>query len=251
MVLIIVFAPSGLPTPYCKSPAHLTTDSNFAAVTDSSAKLWREDILRSGLWPPVGLASGVICPALRYCGTEWGTEAAATCAATCTNKLLFPAREPKSYQCSARMPSGPRSLSRGILRRVSRVETLDLLNSLLCDWDWCVSGKLPGLVLFRQYVPMWRLCVLVTASAAWPVLRVAFCTGAISHSARTMAQSADQSSAKKSSNRASRKSAQLFSDALTAGRPRKSQLLRTSAFQADSDANEEGLLRMMARRMAC
>ena len=74
--------------------------------------------MRSGQWPPVGLASGVICPALRYCSTELGTAAAAVCATTCTNKSLFPAREPKSYQCSARMPSGPGSLSRGIFRSV-------------------------------------------------------------------------------------------------------------------------------------
>ena len=69
-VLIIVFAPSGLPTPYCKGPAHLATDSFFAAITDLSASLRRKDIMRSGLWPPVGLASGVICQALRYCRTE-------------------------------------------------------------------------------------------------------------------------------------------------------------------------------------
>ena len=34
MVLIIVFAPSGRPTPYCKGPAHSATDSFFAATTD-------------------------------------------------------------------------------------------------------------------------------------------------------------------------------------------------------------------------
>ena len=118
MVLIIVFAPSGLPTPYCNGPAHLATDSFFAAITDFSASLRRNDIIRSGLWPPVGLASGVICPAFKYCNTELGTAAAAMCAITCTNKSLFPAREPKSYQCSARMPSGPGSLSRGIFRSV-------------------------------------------------------------------------------------------------------------------------------------
>ena len=118
MVLIIVFAPSGLPTQYCKGPAHLATDSLFAANTDLSANLRRKDIMRSGLWPPVGLARGVICPAFRYCSTELGTAAVAMCAITCTNKSLFPAREPKSYQCSARMPSGPDSLSRGILRSV-------------------------------------------------------------------------------------------------------------------------------------
>ena len=118
MVLIIVFAPSGLPTPYCNSPAHLATDSFFAAITDFNASLRRNDIIRSGLWPPVGLASGVICPAFRCCSTELGTAAAAVCATTCTNKSLFPAREPKSYQCSARMPRGPGSLSRGIFRSV-------------------------------------------------------------------------------------------------------------------------------------
>ena len=114
MVLIIVFAPSGFPTLYCKGPAHMATDSFVAAITDFSASLRRKDIMRSGLWPPVGLASGVICPALRYCSTELGTAAAAICATICTNKSLFTAREPKSYQCSARMPRGPGSLSRGI-----------------------------------------------------------------------------------------------------------------------------------------
>ena len=79
MVLIIVFAPSGLPTPYCKGPAHLATDSFFAAITDLNANLRRKDIMRSGLWPPVGLASGVICPAFKYCGTGVGTAAAAVC----------------------------------------------------------------------------------------------------------------------------------------------------------------------------
>ena len=78
MVWIIVFAPSGLPTLCCKGPAHLATDSFFAAIPDLSANLLRKDIMRSGLWPPVGLASGVICPALRYCRTEWGIAAANT-----------------------------------------------------------------------------------------------------------------------------------------------------------------------------
>ena len=78
MVLIIVFAPSGLPTPYCKGPAHLATDSFFAAITYLSASLRRKDIMRSGLWPPVGLASGVICPAFRYCSIALGTAAAMT-----------------------------------------------------------------------------------------------------------------------------------------------------------------------------
>ena len=71
MVLIILFALSGRP-PYCKG---LATDSFFAAITDSSASLRRKDIMRSGLCPPF-LASGVICPALRYCNTQCGTEAA-------------------------------------------------------------------------------------------------------------------------------------------------------------------------------
>ena len=115
MVLIIVFAPFGLPTPCCKGPAHLTTESFFAAITDLSASLRRKDM--SGLWPPVGLASGVICPAFRYCSTGLGTAAAAMCAIT--YKSLFPAREPKSHQCSARMPSGLGSLSRGVFRRAA------------------------------------------------------------------------------------------------------------------------------------
>ena len=67
MVLIIVFAPSGLPKLYCKGPAHLATDSFFTAITDLSERLLRKDIMRSGLWPPVGSASGVICPAFRHC----------------------------------------------------------------------------------------------------------------------------------------------------------------------------------------
>ena len=78
MVLIIVFAPSGLPTLYCNGPAHLATDSFFAAITDFSASLWRNDIIWSGLWPPVGLASSVICLAFKYYNTELGTAAAAT-----------------------------------------------------------------------------------------------------------------------------------------------------------------------------
>ena len=46
MVLIVVFA-----------PAHLTTDSLFAAIPDLRANMQRKDIMRSGLWPPVGFAS--------------------------------------------------------------------------------------------------------------------------------------------------------------------------------------------------
>ena len=74
MVLTIVFAPSG------RRVQHI----------------WQltKDIMRSGLCPPLGLVSGVIFPALRYCDTECGTDACAMCATTCTNKLLLPAREP-------------------------------------------------------------------------------------------------------------------------------------------------------------
>ena len=43
--------------------------------------------MSSGLCPPEGLASGVICPALSYCSTEWETSAAAVCATTCTNRF--------------------------------------------------------------------------------------------------------------------------------------------------------------------
>ena len=82
MVLIIVFAPSGRPKPNCKGPARLATDSFLAALTDLRASLRRKDVMKSGLCPPVGLASGVICPALRYCSTERGTAAAAMCATT-------------------------------------------------------------------------------------------------------------------------------------------------------------------------
>ena len=38
MVLTIVFAPSGRPTPHCRSPAHLATDSFFAATADFESK---------------------------------------------------------------------------------------------------------------------------------------------------------------------------------------------------------------------
>ena len=88
-MVLIVFAPSGLPTPYCNGPAHLATDSFSAAIADLSASLRRKDIMRSGEWPPVGLASGVTCPAFRYCSTELGTAAAAMCESTFTNKSLF------------------------------------------------------------------------------------------------------------------------------------------------------------------
>ena len=70
---------------------------SFAAIADLSASLRRKYTMRSGLWPPVGLASGVICPAFEYCSTGLGTAAAAMCATTCTNKSLFTTREPKSY----------------------------------------------------------------------------------------------------------------------------------------------------------
>ena len=57
-----------------------------------------------------------------------------------------------------------------------------------------------------------------------------------------MAQRAGQSSAQNWSSLASRKCAQLLSEALTAGRPRRSQLLSTRTFHAGSDANEETLM---------
>ena len=96
MVLIIVFAPSGLPTPYCKSPAHLATGSFFAANTDLSANLRRKDIMRSGLWPLVGLASGVICPALRYCRNEVRNCCCCYCVELlCTNKSAVPRQRAK------------------------------------------------------------------------------------------------------------------------------------------------------------
>ena len=83
------------------------------------------------------------------------------------------------------------------------------------------------------------------------VLRFVLKTGATSRSARTMTQKAGQSSAQKRSSLASRKCAQLLSEALTAGRPRRSQLLSTRAFHAGSDASNEGPCYVMARRLAC
>ena len=53
-------------------------------------------------------------------------------------------------------------------------------------------------------------------------------------------QRAGQFSAPKRSSWASRKCAQLLSEALTAGRPKRSQLLSTRTFHAGSEANEEG-----------
>ena len=71
------------------------------------------------------------------------------------------------------------------------------------------------------------------------------------HATRTSAHSAGQSSDQKKSSRVSRKLAQLASEAFSAGRPKRSQLLRSSTFQAGSDVGDEGPLCMMARRMAC
>ena len=72
-----------------------------------------------------------------------------------------------------------------------------------------------------------------------------------SHSARTRAHSAGQCSDQNRSNRASRKLAQLASEAFSAGRPKRSQLLRSSTFQASSEVGDEGSLCIMARMMAC
>ena len=96
----------------------MATDSFLAAMTNVRASQRRKDIMRSARWPPVGLATGVTWPDLRYCRTECGIDAAAMRATTCTNKLLSPASSPKSNQCSARMLKGPGSLSLGIRRKV-------------------------------------------------------------------------------------------------------------------------------------
>ena len=49
---------------------------------DLRTSLRRKDIMRCGLWPPVGLASGVTWPDLRHCKTGCGTAAAAMWATT-------------------------------------------------------------------------------------------------------------------------------------------------------------------------
>ena len=114
---------------YSQTGAQCVTDSFFAAITDLNTNVRRKvadlgaglrvkDIVRSGLRPPVGLTSGVICPALRYCSTELGTAAATWANYLHKQVAVPPAREPKSHQCSARIPSGPGPLSRGIFRSV-------------------------------------------------------------------------------------------------------------------------------------
>ena len=69
-------------------------DFFFTAITDLSATRRRKEIMRSGLCPPVGLA-GVICPGLRYCNTECGSDAAAMCAITCTKQVAVPGQRAK------------------------------------------------------------------------------------------------------------------------------------------------------------
>ena len=56
------------------------------------------------------------------------------------HRLLFPAREPNSYQCSARVPSGPGSLSRGILRSLVWMSsaTSDILEKV---WRKSLHGR--------------------------------------------------------------------------------------------------------------
>ena len=63
--------------------------------------------------------------------------------------------------------------------------------------------------------------------------------GATSHSAQTMDQTAGQSLDQKKSSRASKKLAQLASDAFSASRPRRSQLLRRRTFHAGSDVGKK------------
>ena len=74
---------------------------------------------------------------------------------------------------------------------------------------------------------------------------------ATSHSARTRAHSAAQSSNQKRSDRASGKLAQLASEAFSAGLPKRSQPLRRSTLQAGSDVEDEDPWCVMARKMAC
>ena len=78
------------------------------------------------------------------------------------------------------------------------------------------------------------VCSALVLERAWAI------GGATSHSARTQAQSAGQSSDQKRSSRASKKLAQSAPDAFSAGRPRGSQLLRRRIFHTGSDVGEEG-----------
>ena len=184
--------------------------------------------MRSGLWPSVGLASGVICPALKYCST--GVGSCSCCYVrnylhkqvavsrqgaevipmfrTHAKWSLFTIFRSMVWTCSVtsdknRAHTGACTGAGG---SGSAQKSLDLLNNLFCDWELAVHfWQLPGLVFFHQHALMQRHCEHVTASACLSVLRVMCCTGAASHSARTMAQRANQSSAQKRSNRASRK----------------------------------------------
>ena len=165
-------------------------------------------------------------PDLRYCTTEGGTAAAAMCATTCTKRLRSPACSPKSYQCSARVPRGAGSLSRGIrlsvfgtssatwdkkrfdtggLCRDSRVrggwiQAFDFLHKLPSDQNWWSPDGA-------------RVAILRTPDC---LFGSRFARGT-EHSARTVAQRAGQSSDQKRSSRASRKCAQVLCVALTAG----------------------------------
>ena len=138
----------------------------------------------------------------------------------------------------------------------------------MCDTTDLVATAGSGSVEYR-FLIYWTICsvsgtcgAFVAAAKAQPfppdlasvtTLRTRACvrsvvdlaaprdSGATSHSARTMAHNVGHSSDQKRFSLVCRKRSQVDSEALTAGRPRRSQLLSMSTFQADSEA-EEGVV---------
>ena len=112
------------------------------------------------------------------------------------------------------------------------VKTFDLWDNLLRDWYWwafLAAARARPRSPDRARVATLRTRHSLCSAAD---LREELETGATSHSARNIAQRAGQSSPQKRASRASRKCTQLLSEALTAGRPRRSQLLSTRTFHA-------------------
>ena len=87
------------------------------------------------------------------------------CATTCTNRLLFPACTPKSYQCSARMPSGPGSLSRGSLRSVVRTSsaTSDKKRFATNAWAGAAGSGCAG----QRLLISWTICSVTGTGGAF------------------------------------------------------------------------------------
>ena len=121
----------------------------------------------------------------------------------------------------------------GMAGQGSLVEACALLRNASGDCHWrSVACCRQRSAFFRpgKACGLWLRFVRERALVVW----------ATSHSARTNAQSAGSSSDWKKSSRASRRLAQLASDAFSAGRPKRSQLLRRRTFRAGSDVEEQG-----------